>query len=538
MAEREYYQPKGQFVTQASQAMVERADIPRSTFVGRKMRRATYDASYLYPFHLDELLPGDDMTFKVSAYLRMQTPLFPLFSNFKVETFWFFVPHRLTWENFQRFMGEQPSPGSGISFTIPTGPSPAGGWAPTSLQAHFGLPIVGQVTAGQVVDSNIMPLRAYYLIWNQWFRDENSVNGLTVPLTDTSTETGYVLQRRMKGPDRFTRALPWPQKFTAPAALGSSAPVLGIGVDVPATTGAGPTNVRGAVSSGAPTGSYVFGPHYNDAANTIYLNATATDGPLAIFADLSQISVNTLRLSFMVQQLLERDARGGTRYVEVVKSHFGVTSPDARLQRPEYIGGGASQMNLTPIAQTATGGAGVGALGAAGSSFLQHGCRYTATEHGFIIGLINISTELAYQQGLHKLWSRRTRYDFYWPSLAGLGEQAILRQEIYCTGVDVDDATVFGYGPAWDEYRQMYSDVVGLFNSRAAGNIDEWHTAQDFGAAPVLGATFLQDDTTTIIARNMASAFTGMQYLADIMIERQATRPLPVYGTPATLGRF
>lgn len=524
-------------VQQSSQALIARPDVPRSTFVGNWMRKTTFDAGYIVPIALDEVYPGDDITYKITAYVRMATPLFPMFSNFKIETFGFFVPNRLCWTNWVRMMGEQDSPGSSIAYTVPTGPSPAGGYAVGGVHDHYGLPTVGQVTAGQVVDNNIMPLRGYYLIWNQWFRDENSVNGLNVPLGDTTTETGYALQRRMKASDRFTRALPWPQKFTAPTVpLGASAPVIGIGTT--STLAVGP---QGNTVYETPSGSRVYGNSQDNSGNNWRMLMTSA-GPGAapqIYADLSQaagISINTLRLSFLVQELLERDARGGTRYTELMTSHFGVSSPDARLQRPEYIGGGSTPLVLTPIAQTATGGGGLGALGAAGAGVGTHGGRYAAVEHGFIHWFINVQSELAYQQGMHKMWSRRTRYDYYWPSLAGLGEQAILRQEIYATGVDVDDAAVFGYQPAWEELRQRESEVTGLFRSTSAGNIDEWHAVQQFVGAPVLGATFLQDDPP--MSRILASASTNMQFLADILFERTATRPLPMHGTPTRLGRF
>lgn len=529
--------PSRGLVSQASQSMIARADVPRSTFITPWLRKMTFDAGYLVPFLLDEVLPGDDMSYRVNAYVRMATPLFPLFSNFKIDTFLFFVPHRLCWSNFTRMMGEQDSPGDTIAYTVPTGPSPAGGWTVGSLQDHFGIPPVGQITAGQIVNVNIMPFRAYYLIWNQWFRDENSVNGLNVPLGDTTTETGYTLQRRMKASDRFTRALPWPQKFTAPTVpLGTSAPVIGFGTLSTSAIGA-----QGGTVFETPSGSRVYANSQDNSTNQwrMMLSSPGPGAAPQIFADLSQasgISINTLRLSFMVQELLERDARGGTRYVELIQSHYGVMSPDMRLQRPEYIGGGSSPLVLTPIAQTATGGGGLGALGAAGSGFGQHSGRYAATEHGFIIGLINVQSELVYQQGLHKVWSRRTRFDYYWPTLAGLGEQAVLRQEIFCNGTDAEDSLVFGYQPAWEEYRQRESEITGLFRSTSAGNIDEWHTAQQFTGAPVLGATFLQDDPP--MARILASASTNMQFLADILIERTATRPLPTHGTPTRLGRF
>jgi len=253
------------------------------------------------------------------------------------------------------------------------------------------------------------------------------------------------------------------------------------------------------------------------------------------------VTINELRETFLIQQMLERDARGGTRYTEKIKAAFGVTSPDARLQRPEYIGGGSTPLNITPIAQTAptAGAAYLGALGGTGTAAGQHRASYAATEHGYIIGIINVRSELAYQQGLHKMWTRTVPTDFYDPMLAGLGEQAVTRGEIYFRGT-TDDATVFGYNERWQEYRTRYSDVTSYFKSTTTGNIDEWHAVQQFGSAPVLGQTFIEDYDTGRMYRILAagSAAGGMQFLADIYIQRDAVRPIPAFGTPVMLGRF
>lgn len=528
------YEMHRQMVSQADQSMIARPDVPRSRFTGSWTRKTTFDAGYLVPFMLDEVLPGDHLNYRCTAYVRMSTPLFPLFSNQRVDTFFFFVPLRLLWTNFQRFMGQQDSPADSIAYTIPMHTSGPGGYAVGTVYDHFGLPTTGQVTAGQTFTHSALPLRAYYLIWNTWFRDENSVNGLTVYLVDSGTDLTYALQRRMKSHDYFTTCLPWPQKFTAPTvALGGTAPVRGLG-STEAFPGAGP--FAGFDPNGGAAVNYTT--VYGAAASPPLVAQTSGAGVYADLAASAGVSINVLRQAFLVQQLLERDARGGTRYTEIVKSHFGVTSPDARLQRPEYIGGGSSSLNLTPIAQTATGGGGLGALGAAGASVGDHSATYAATEHGFIIGLINVRSELSYQQGLHRMWRRSSRYDFYFPALAQLGEQSVLREEIYCTGVDADDATVFGYQERFHELRTRTSEVTGLFRSTSAGNIDEWHLAQQFTGAPVLGATFLQEDPpmTRVLAAGAAAA--NMQYLADIMISRDAVRPLPTYGTPVALGRF
>lgn len=273
---------------------------------------------------------------------------------------------------------------------------------------------------------------------------------------------------------------------------------------------------------------------------------SAASGPSAypeIYANLaatSGVTINTLRQAWLVQQLLERDARGGTRYTEIVRNHFGAVNPDFRLQRAEYIGGGQSDLILTPIAQTATGGGGLGALAGAGTAAGTHGASFAATEHGYIIGLIHARIEETYQQGLHPMWTRSTRNDFAWPSLAGLGEQAVLVREIYATGDPANDLIVFGYQERYHEYRTRMSEATGIMRSTAAGTLDAWHLGRKYTAAPALNNAFIEDNTTTQIQRVLAAgaATAGMAFLANIMYRREATRPLPIYGTPATLGRF
>lgn len=531
--------PARQMVSQADQSMIARPDVPRSKFTGSWTRKTTFQVGKLIPFCVDEVLPGDHLTYRTTAYCRLSTPLFPIMSNMRVDTFWFFVPMRLVWANAKKFFGEQVSPGDSIAYTIPYLDSAAGGFPVNSLYDYMGLPTVGQVTAGQTVRVNSLPMRCYALIYDQWFRDQNSIaTGGGLFTTDgPDGVANFIIFRRAKSHDYFTTCLPWPQKFTAPTALGSQAPVVGLGVPSPAANVA-----SGALHIGTIAPSQIGGLFTPANVSAVQLVATATNAgnaPLAVYADLSGISVNVLRESLMVQTLLERDARGGTRYTEVVKAHFGVQSPDARLQRSEYIGGGSAMLNVTPIAQTATGGGGLGALGGAGTAYGEHSASVAATEHGYVIGIINARSELSYSQGLHKMWTRSTRYDFYWPSLAQLGEQAVLRQEIYCTGVDADDTTVFGYQERWHEYRTRTSEVTGLFRPTSAGNIDEWHLSEQFTGAPVLGATFLEEPYLNVRRALSAGATADeMQILADILIQREAVRPLPMFGTPASLGRF
>jgi hypothetical protein len=525
-----YQLPARKLASQQDSAMIQRPDVPRSKFVGSFTRKTTFNAGLIIPFLLDDVLPGDHIKYDCTAYVRMATPYFPMMDNQRIDTHFFFVPNRLVWQNWKRFMGEQATPSQSIDLTVPVMSGDPSELIPGTLWDYFGLPMTTQLVGFPTLVS-ALPFRAYNLIYNEWFRDENLINSVTVDVGDSASNlANYTIRRRAKSQDYFTSALPWPQKFTAPS-IQSAVSGLGIatadtGLNMGAFTGYD-------TNSGSSTVSYPYA--YSSATTPYWIKGTVQGYP-QVYAEAS---VNSFRQAFLVQQLLERDARGGTRYTEIVRSHFGVISPDARLQRPEYIGGGSSALNITPVAQT-TGGAGtVGVLGAAATSVGKHMASYAATEHGYIIGLISVRSELSYNQGIPRHFSRQTRYDFYWPSLAGLGEQAILRKEIYAIG-STGDGDVFGYQERWHEYRTRFSDVTGRFRTNVGATLDAWHLAQNFGSAPVLGQTFIEDTPpmARVLAAGGTAATLSQEYLADILIQREAVRPLPMFGTPVTLGRF
>jgi len=531
-------------------AMVPHADIPRSSFDCQKTLKTTFDAGYLVPILVDEMLPGDTFRCSMTAFTRLATPIFPVMDNLHLDTFFFFVPNRLLWSHWVNFMGEQDNPADTISYTIPTATSPVGGYAVGSLQDYMGLPTVGQVGgANTVTFSNLWP-RAYNLIWNKWFRDENLQNSVVFSAGDgPDTYSDYVLLRRGKRFDYFTGCLPWPQKGSTGVSLplGTSAPVKGIFVSSGTANTTGSTYVD---STGAviPNTTRVWTSTALGALDAVQSAGNAGTGGHQpnIYADLSAATaatINAIRLAFQTQRLLERDARGGTRYTEIVRSHFGVVSPDARLQRPEYLGGGSSPITINPIAQTSgTSASGtttpMGTLAAMGTGVARgHGFTYSATEHGVILGLCSVRADLTYQQGVHRMWSRSTRYDFYFPVFAMLGEQAVLNKEIYCDG-SANDSNVFGYQERWAEYRYMPSQVTGLFKSTSAGTIDGWHLAQKFTALPTLNSTFIQDTPPVSRVVAVGAAANGQQFLMDAFFDIRKARPMPLYSVPGLIDHF
>lgn len=517
---------------------VPKADIPRSAFDRTSDYKTMFNSGYLIPFYSDEVLPGD--TFNVSATLLVRMPsalIVPVMDNLFLDTFYFFVPNRLVWTNWKKFMGEQANPADSISYTVPvfTAYAPAA----ESLSDYFGVPPIGAATTTHIS----LPWRMYNLIYNEWFRDQNLQNSVTVDLGDgPDTITNYVLLKRGKRHDYFTSALPWTQKGTAVSvSLSGNAPITGIGKstqnfpDSPATIYQTQTGVL--------AGGYPFASNFGGLE--IFARGTAATSALpSIYADLSASSgftINALRLAFQTQKMLERDARGGTRYTEIIKSHFGVTSPDARLQRPEFLGGRSTPISVNPVAQTSASNtqptpAGDLSAFAQGAS-LAEGFTKSFTEHGWVIGLCMVRADLTYQQGLRREFSRSTRLDYYFPALSHLGEQAILNKEIYLQGsaAPTDDAAAFGYQERHAEYRYKPSLITGKLRSTYATPLDMWHLAQKFTALPTLGATFMVE--TPPISRIIAVT-TEPEFVLDAYIKCKAVRPMPVYAVPGLIDHF
>ena len=526
-------------------AMVPKADIPRSSFRRQSTHKTTFDAGYLVPVYLDEVLPGDTFNLKMTAFARMATPIFPVMDNMYLDSFFFFVPNRLVWDNWVRFMGEQDNPADSISYSVPSFATSAADFLTGSVYDYFGLPGPNQITSN-VTKVSVLPLRAYNLIWNQWFRDENLQNSVTVRKTDAGDAyADFTLLRRGKRHDYFTSSLPWVQKGNTSVTLplGTTAPIKGLGLPNPHLAGASiSSNLETQGSRTMPFGVSVGGAGL---MNLEVASASTTALPL-IFADLSAATaatINQIRQAFQIQKLLERDARGGTRYTEIVRAHFGVMSPDARLQRAEYLGGGSSPVNIHTITQnTQTGLTGgttpIGTVSGAATVTAHHGFTQSFTEHGHVIGLVAVRADLTYQQGIRKMWRRSTRYDFYFPVFASLGEQAILQSEIFATGVQASDDTVFGYQERWAEYRFLPSQVSGLFRSTASGTIDSWHLAQKFTVAPTLNTTFIQDTPPVSRVVAVGAGANGQQFIFDSFFDIKTARCMPTYSVPGLVDHF
>lgn len=553
-------------------SQIPKAQISRSVFDRSHGWKSTFDSGYLVPFLVDEVLPGDSYKVKFNFLARLSTPIVPTMDNLFLDTFYFFVPYRLLWKHWEQFNGQQDYPGAQTDFLVPQTTAPADkGFPVGSLEDYFGLP-----TGVKGIKANELAARAYALIWNEWFRDENLQNPLNlstyaeiatasglddVGLGDSGFTGFHKLLRRGKRHDYFTSALPWPQKGPGvEIGLAGNAPISGktsidsyafsiphdihyLSQDVDASSTWTTTNVAGVLGIDLAVGSVAgrgdtIPPALGQKIGTV-------DFPFTGTADLSlttAATINSLRQAFQVQKLYERDARGGTRYTEILRSHFGVVSPDSRLQRPEYLGGSESPVIINPVVQnSATGVTGaetpqgnLAAYGLVSSTSAKHGFTKSFVEHGIIIGLLNVRADLTYQQGIPRMFSRRTRFDFYWPVLAHLGEQAILNKEIYAQGTPADD-DVFGYQERYAEYRYFPSMITGKLRSTDPQSLDVWHLSQKFDTLPTLSAQFIEDHPPV---DRILAVQNEPQFIIDSYIEMKCARPMPVYGVPGLVDHF
>jgi len=544
-----------------------RLDMSRSKFPRNFSHKTTFNAGQVIPFYVDEVLPGDTFQVRTSKVVRMQTLLTPVMDNVYLDTYYFFVPNRLVWEHWKQFMGENTESAwiPQVEYEVPQLTAPANGWEVGTLADYMGVP-----TGVKGLSVSALPFRAYALIMNEWFRSENLTDPLNIPVDDATVQgvnTGNYVSDVAKGGkpfvankfrDYFTSCLPSPQKgpdVTINTAQLGNAPVVPMDKPVPKDLLNYPYNVY------IPNGNSNFGAGYH--AGSVHQNAfggaywLAKDGnndldptidngvvgyPANLWAQfdntVSVATINQLRTAFQIQKFYERSARGGSRYIETLKAHFGVTSPDARLQRPEYLGGNRIPVSINQVIQNSGTVSGSTPLGDTGAMSLTTDVHSDFTksfvEHGFVIGVMVARYDHTYQQGIERFWSRKSMFDYYWPEFANIGEQAVLNKEIYAQGNAQDDE-VFGYQEAWADYRYKPSRVSGEMRSSYAQSLDVWHLADDYSKMPALSDAWIHEDPATINRVLAVSDNLANQFFCDIYVQNYSTRNMPLYSIPGLI---
>lgn len=552
-------------VNQSHFAMIPQANIRRSVFDRSHVYKTTFNEGQLIPYFVDEVIPGDTFTLNPVEFCRLATPVVPFMDNIYIESFFFFVPSRLVYDKWVNLCGEQENPEDSTDYLVPT--VALTGDMTNKLPDYMGIACASGTFDN--VSVNCLPFRCYWTIWNEWFRDENlqksvkvskgETNTVFEPMGQSTVNPNYGLPSgvtnwydpapRGKRYDYFTGALPWPQKgpavdlplgTTANLSLASGA-TIGLPSAAMYNTHDDTTHkASGILTNGSPAG----GIYTYDTGNTRWTDVATSDVPVSgingwsvDLTSATSITINTLRQAFMLQRYYEIDARGGTRYTEKLQAHFGVTNPDARLQRPEFLGSHSSMMNINPVTQTSSTDSTTpqGNLAAYGLNAQRyHAFTKSFSEFGYVIGLINVRADLTYQQGVNKMWLRSDVLDFYWPSFAHLGEQVIQNIEIYCQGND-DDKKVFGYQERYAEYRYKPSLITGQFRSTYKEPLDIWHLSQKFATLPTLSDEFIQDHPP--ISRVVAVP-SYPHFLLDVKFNLKCIRPMPMYGIPGMMGHF
>ena len=541
-----------------------RIDMSRSRFDRSSSYKTTFNVGQIIPFYVDEVLPGDTFSIDTSKVVRMQTLLTPVMDDIFLDTYYFFVPNRLTWNHWKQFMGENTESAwiPSVEYEIPQLTAPEGGWNIGTIADYMGIP-----TGVSGLSVNALPFRAYALIMNEWFRDENLSDPLNIPVTDATVQgvnTGTFVTDVAKGGlpytaakyhDYFTSALPAPQKgpdVTIPVAEAATAYVYPSNTlnpdlrdrfaslkwsDSQGNLVTGASQYDGYV--GISSSGYTFGRDLSSSLGTGIVKQMMPANLVADFSGTSQVAtIRQLRLAFQIQKLYERDARGGTRYIEILKSHFGVTSPDARLQRPEYLGGNRIPININQVVQSSSTDASGTPQGntAAYSLTSDNHSDFTKSfvEHGFLIGVMVARYRHTYQQGLERFWSRKDRFDYYFPVFANIGEQAIKNKEIYAQGTVKDDE-VFGYQEAWADYRYRPNRVTGEMRSSAPQSLDVWHLGDDYESLPSLSDSWIREDSKTVNRVLAVSDNVSAQLFCDIYVRNLCTRPMPLYSIPGLI---